>query len=931
MRRTKERWAVFLVVMGLAGVAQAQTTGGISGRVTDKSGQPLPGVTVEATGVALQGARVALSDSSGAYRISLLPPGDYTVKFEIEGFAPVAAGGVTVGLGKERQLNVAMQENVREEVTVEGNAITIDTKSTTLGRNFDETLIDTLPSDRNYAAVVQTVPGTSSDANPLNKGQESITVYGSSGAENSFIIDGVNTTNVEYGFQGKRLNFEFIDSIEVKTGGYEAEFGRSTGGIVNVITKSGGNEFSGDIFGYYDGDSLQRNTESTVSLQGTTVGFTRKDYGADVGGFIVKDKLWFFAAYDRVDNSTDVELPEPQAGNVVQSDLKRDLGAAKFTWRLSNDHKLQLTYFQDPTDETGALLDPNHSLNGEPSSFLGLTKTGGKDYGLRYEGLAGSHWILGAQIARHEDENSTLPASGAGDEIQLRDIDNNSFQTGGIGLVQQKEFKRDFFGISAAFYAGHHEVKGGVEYEKESADVVKRNSGGQLVELFNIGETQVYKHSYWTTPNATVDNAPVSQLNASPEHKNTTVYLQDRWQATSGLSVSLGLRWDRQEIVDAAGVTQIDLKDVAPRLGFVWDPGRNQQSRLYGSYGRYYEQIPMDLVIRSFSYERQPRIINFDPVGVTPDPGAEALLDTPSAILGGFTEPSDPDLRGQYLNEAILGYEQEVRPNWTAGVKLIHRKYGEVIEDFLCSDDGTYCIGNPGKGIMKEIFTLDYSTTFTAPKPDRVYKGVQLDVTKRLSNNWQGIASYIWSKLDGNFDGEYAPFTNIGADPNISAAYDYYDFFTNGSDLSRITNQGPLSNDRRHQFKVSGTWITPIRLELGMSAFYRSGTPLTRYGYSDAYGRYEFFLTERGAEGRNPASYDVDVHLGYPLQVKRATFNFLLDIFNLLDQQRPILLDQRYGFQESDNGAADPANPDFKRAVLRTAPTTVRLGVRVSF
>jgi len=99
------------------------------------------------------------------------------------------------------------------------------------------------------------------------------------------------------------------------------------------------------------------------------------------------------------------------------------------------------------------------------------------------------------------------------------------------------------------------------------------------------------------------------------------------------------------------------------------------------------------------------------------------------------------------------------------GIKGIYRDYAEVIEDFLCQDDGTYCIGNPGKGIMKRIFTLDYSQTFPAPKPKRTYKGVQIDVTKRLSNNWQGLASYIYSKIDGNFDGLYAPFTNIGPDP----------------------------------------------------------------------------------------------------------------------------------------------------------------------
>jgi len=190
----------------------------------------------------------------------------------------------------------------------------------------------------------------------------------------------------------------------------------------------------------------------------------------------------------------------------------------------------------------------------------------------------------------------------------------------------------------------------------------------------------------------------------------------------------------------------------------------------------------------------------------------------------------------------------------------------------------------------------------------------------------------LYSKLDGNFDGANAPFTNVGADPNISAAYDYYDFFTNGSDLTTITNRGPLSNDRRHQLKVSGVYETPWKLSLGAAAYWRSGTPVTRYGYSDAYGRYEFFLTNRGGEGRTPSNYDVDVHLGYPIELTHGVrVNLLLDVFSLLNTQRAVLLDQRYGFQESDNALATPANDGYRRAALRTAPTSARFGVRVSF
>ncbi len=932
---TAARLAVaLLLTWTVASAVRAQTTGGIIGRVGDENGGGLPGVTVQVEGPTLQGSRVTTTDTDGHFRLNLLPPGEYTLTFQLAGFGPEQQK-TPVGLDRDTTVNTVLHPSEAEEITVVSDSAVIDLRSTELGVNLDQKAIESLPTGRNYSSMAQFVPGVTSDANPDNTSQSTISVYGSSGAENTFIVDGVNTTGVEYGFQGKELNFEFVQAIDIKTGGYEAEYGRSTGGVVNVITKSGGNEFKGDVFGYFDDDSLQASPDSIVSTAGTVDGYERQDVGADLGGYLVKDRLWFFAAYDRVSNTTSTILPAgPAAGQIVESTSDRDLAAGKLTWNVTAGQSLVATFFQDPRDDAGAINDNDHKLNGEPLTYLGQQAFGGKDYALRYDGILGATWIVSAQISRHEEENSIGPASAAGDVVEFRDSANDSFQTGGFGLIQEKTFQRDSWGGSIAKYLDRHDLKFGLDFEEEKADVLKRMSGGQRVDILENpnGGPAIYSHFYWTTPLATIDNAPTAALVAPVKHDSTAVYLQDRWQITPAFGLNVGVRWDRQEIFDRFGRKVIDLKDdYAQRLGFTWAPGAEGHSKLYGSYGQYYEQIPMDLVIRSFAQERQARIFNYDPLSTVPNAGAEFDLGRESVILGGFTEEADPNLKNQYIHEFLLGYEREVMPDVAVGAKLIYRDYGRVIEDFVCTDAYDYCIGNPGKGIMQRIFTYDVSTTFPAPEAKRTYKGVQLDAHKRFSDNWQGLASYVYSKLDGNYDGEYAPFTNVGADPNISAAYDYYDFFTDGRNFDRITNDGPLSNDRRHQFKFSGYYITDFKLAIGFSGYYRTGTPLTRYGFSDGYNRYEFFLTQRGAEGRAPDIYEADVHLGYPVEVGPVTFNFMLDIFNVLDAQRPILVDQRWGFQEADNVSPTPVNPGYGKAILRTPPTTARVGVRLSF
>jgi hypothetical protein len=256
---------------------------------------------------------------------------------------------------------------------------------------------------------------------------------------------------------------------------------------------------------------------------------------------------------------------------------------------------------------------------------------------------------------------------------------------------------------------------------------------------------------------------------------------------------------------------------------------------------------------------------------------------------------------------------------------------------------------------MQFLYSLDYNTQFLAPRAKRIYRGFQLDVTKRFSDNWAFLASYVYSTLKGNYDGTFSPYTQPRgtADPNISALYDYYDFFTKGPVVGGVaqpvTANGYLSNDRRSVIKLSGLYVTPFNLTVGLVTYYQTGTPISRIGFSDAYTRPEFFLATRGSEGRVQSSYDADLHLGYPLQLGPVSVTMLADLFNLFNTQRVIAVDQRYNLSEFYDSVTDTSNPNYicgsqpgsvyesecnptyGQAIARSLPLSVRFGLKIGF
>jgi len=987
-----------LVCLLAAGSLMAQTTrGSIQGTVTDEGNQPLPGVTVALTSPNLQGEKTAVTEADGAYRFVLLPPGTYKAVFSLPGYQRVEQENIGVSIGALFTLNVTLKSAFTEEVVVSGEAPLVDTTTTTLGTNLPQSFYADLPVGRNYTSVASVTPGAQTDAS----GQ---TFYGSTGAENAYYIDGANTTGVQFGEQGKRLNFEFIQEVQVKTGGYSAEYGRNTGGIINVITKSGGNEFHGDVFGYYDSDSLQANLKTTPAVGAVTgnqvqTAYTRSDYGVDLGGYIIKDALWFFAAYDYIDNETTNAATKdftpfggPPMGQAFTDKTTSDLFAAKLTWRISDNHSLSASIFGDPTTQQGLWI--YGTLAGPPSGYLGGSETGGTDGTVSYDGVFGENWVASLRYAQHKEK---FRGSGHGKDIPaLIDysdpLGDGTITLGwdgkdsGFGYFQEFDFTRQQYNADVSFFVGdffgQHEFKAGYEYEHVKIKTQTYNTGGSRIYRFNCssfrcapGEEYYYRHRFYVSakkdPTTYTLADVVNPLVVDTKSDNYAGYIQDRWQPSSNLTFNVGVRLDEQKMYNAAGGVQADIKsEWGPRLGFVWDFLGNGKSKLFGHVGRFYETIPTDIIVRSFGGEISGFTYNYtdDPNDVSQLPYEAYPTDSghigrAASNLGGGFSNVDPNIKGQYITEYVLGAQYEVAPNVSLTVQGIYRDLGRVIEDAL-SESGDYFIGNPSQGLMGATYDIGLYYAYcpdgtsdchlhNIPAPKRTFTGIEVTLQKRFSDNFQLIASALYSRLTGNYDGTFQASTGQ-LDPNLNSAYDYYDFSVN--------NNGYLSNDRRQQFKLDGSYRFDWGLTVGMSAYYRTGTPITAMGYSSAYQNWEYYLSQRGAFGRVDSAWEADVHLGYPIKLGGdVTVNLMVDIFNIFNRQGELTRSQRYDKVEDyfpidwatgqplppitpDNmlipvpntftgtdAARPPTRDAFNTSTSWQNPRSVRLGVRVSF
>jgi hypothetical protein len=1049
----------FLAALFVTAMALAQTTGAIEGTVYDNNKQPLPGVTVELTSPALQGARVVQTDVNGKFIAKVLPIGDYKLTARMSGFADLEQVGIQVGLGRTVTLQVNLQPAFEEKITVTGESPLVDVSSTTGGVNLTQELIQDLPAGRSYQSLSFLAPSAVNGELGNNA-----SIGGASGAENRYLVDGIDTSDPAFGTIGTNVTFNFVQEVEVKTGGYEAEYGGAMGGIVNVVTKSGSNEFQGEAFGYFTDDSLTDEGETPVG--GSSLeSFKEYDYGLSLGGKIIEDKLWYFVALNPVYREDTYLLPIEGYGTFTE---KREgdpgYGALKLNWAINPSNSVVANVIMDPRDGNDLYGDyfidvsdagydyANPKNPGEPivTDFDRSYETGGYNYGAVWNSILSPSLLLELKFGHHETKVDRRPTLNQetwvdwngdwtcyGNHTTFGVDCGNGISFGGAGFDEMNtERFRDQAKASLSWFVGPLEMKFGVDYkELEFTDLAGVNGSSEAfcAPIGDIranagydywgdedgdGVTNWYDEDFHPTGMSMADLAEATgracttedgqpgfmvearhgnrwylynqgfssyfdyynrnyQNNSVGQTTSTALFAQASWKIMPNFTLNLGVRADSSK--SEGNATELGYSPgldfgfsdmISPRIGFIWDFMNNGRSKVYGHYGKFFNDIPLQINVRAFGleeywfyYYQYPTDAEGNPtLPSTSNPGLLQRV----RLSGGAATIAD-GIKPSYEEEIIMGGEYEIMPNVSVGLEGTYRSIADVMEDYSFDGGSSYEIGNPGSlvGVESACVTVGNDVeatpeerTFCFVTPVRFYRAVELSLSKRFSNNWQASFSFLWSKSEGNYGGLFRQ-DNGQLDPYITSLYDLPQLLPG--------SRGLLPNDREYQFKTYGSYRFPFGLVAGYDAWWMTGTPRSKLGAHLDYGDDERFVGARGSYGRSEDVYDFSLHLAYPIKFSDSMqFKIILDVFNVFNFQHAMVVEQTWssfaaqwtddtgtwdvngdgaadGYEwdpqgcdlpEGDTGRSaycDYLNPTWGEPLVYQAPRSIRLGFTLSF
>ena len=984
MRRCLHACAVLLLLLMAATAHGQTTTGTIAGRIVDAQGFVIPGIVVTVTGP--QGAKSAVTDGEGRFSLPFLTPGSYALRAELQGFKTIDRGNIDVRLDQKVDLSMTMEVgDLTESVTVVGAPASLNATSATVTTNLDSATLASLPVGRRFSDTLYLAPGVSSSG---SLGVANPSVSGSSGLENQYVVDGVNITNggygalgsysIVFGSLGNGTPYDFMQEVQVKTGGYEAEFGESTGGVINVVTKSGSNSLRGSAFGYSHPDSFENAFRQVQTVNGTvnTTQSQLTDLGATVGGPILHDRVFYFGAIDPQWETRTLmapaNFPLARLGG-VDRDRRVINYAAKGTWQVTPTHRFDASFFGDPAHGDNGPQRTNSLLRTTTSGFSALDQYGGHNQTVRYSGIVWPRLIIDASIGHVLNRIIEIPSVNEWAVTDRTVVPN--VLSGGIGFFEAGNKSNSWQYRAKAMTtlegAGQHQIGYGFTYDRLDYNQTNQRTGSTFTTPAGDRTATGAQIQILSDPTfGRIYRVTRANLNAARDtaQKYVAGFVEDSWQIGNRVTIRPGLRYE-QETLSGTLVRDFSLKqNWAPRVGATWDATGTGRVKAYGSYGRYFARVPNDLAARALSSDATITADYFDsqltrsiPNGVLAGPTGSQTA-THYTLLGGGADAIDPAAKVSYYNEYVAGVDYQLPQKLTVGVRYVHRDIGRVLEDvqpfpIVATDLGVpgaatadYTLTNPGPGTP---VLGGLGASFEAPVHD--YNAVEVTADKRLGDRWAIHASYRWSRLTGTFEGFYRD-DNGQSDPGITSLYD---FPTNDSSYVAIgvprfgykgdirfqgeAGSGPLPLDRPHQAKVYGSYLLDFGLTLSAGLNLNSGKPLTGLAANPVYQNGgEIPLTPRGAgfqtsdgfQTRTPFTTTLDGHAAYSLKVGgRRSVVLVADVFNIFNRQTVADVDNWF---ESTFGSP---NPDYGRAGASSvvagqqflAPRQLRVGARLEF
>jgi len=978
---TRLGFTALALVVGQAYVAaQDATTGAVFGTVKNAQGQSLAGARVILDGG--RGQMEHASDSSGSFRITGLIPGKYTITVSADGYERMLKQTLNVGVNQRTPVNVVLTKAAAAIVEVVAVS-QIDAQSVTTGTQFSAETFNALPLGRSFTSIASMAPGVVGGgidaANP--------SIGGGSGLENQYVIDGANTTNPGYGSSGSYsstygslgsgINTDFIQEVQVKSFGLEAEYGQTTGGIVNAITRSGSNNLEGSAFLYMDIDSLQARNKVPNLIgvdQPIFDGSSRTELGFTVSGPIIKDKLFYFIGYNPIQESTKRTAPAGYTLAGKQYDQKKVSNAyyAKFQFQLNTSHLFEFSAFGDPGERKNGPQAAG-DFRGTEAKFSTL-KYGTNTYTLKWTGTFFDSLLVEGRASQVSNtfERQVSPAGLTQWAVTDTETGNN-IATSSVGLYE-KELKgknsQYEFKMSKSF--GDFDFKVGILKEAVTFDSTNQRSGPLGFSdphvagtVFTTGLSIQKRYQvvaptgvYATDRAAAVPFYRIVRGLTSPPTRNTKTdylaYFVQGGYKLGNVSIKAGLRWEEQKLIGTdISYTFKAADNMSPRLGITWDIEGNSKSKAYAFFGRYFEKVPLDIAVRALSTEKGVNRSDFTTLGAGfnslsgailngtnvndidmnyegPDDPTEYLTPTTTHFRTTGSNPTEilKGTKSMYQDEIVLGYDTETSFGMTFSNRLIFRKLGRILED-LSLDGDSYFIGNPGENENEIRKLTGYTGAATFPKPERNYWALEIEARKSTTK-WQAFMNFRISKVEGNYEGLYRG-DNGQDDPNISSLYDLpveaLADSTRGLTGREQYLIGALPSDRTIVANVGFNYVFDMGLNLGFLGRLSTGTPITSYLAHPVYENAgEVPVYGRGTEGRTPTIYTMDMSASYVMGVGgKRKLTFRADVFNMFNTQRVLTYDTNV-----DVGI-NSTNANYMRANGYDAARSVRMGVKFSF